>query len=391
MANKKAKRTVVEATEEEVMSYNTRIKQNLIRWKDDFEDANNGAKLNYSEIARRMERDFQITTSPQKISSMFDTRSDREVKLQEVAALCQLFGIPMQDICEHPTAPISHMETSKLLRRKNAKKTAIKNLYNPFYAGTYYCYYFSPKHYQNQIKPVEESQLNEAVLEISIENAHTMVTLKEMKTNKTFFGDKVLPSFTLTGNLYHFENPDMAYCFLADQSGRRAMALMFTFLNLSSDIRYYLTAGMMAFSINQIHVPLFQKMALFRVRQDIHNDPAAADVIRGILTLNTCPIILDKETLDQLVAEDEDMRKLVSEEKAMKTCYVFSEATVSGNAFFIRDEDEKMRKILKLRKSSLNPAHEIVSDPDYFADFIKRYQQRQLPVRPDSESEESPY
>ena len=199
-----------------------------------------------------------------------------------------------------------------------------------------------------------------------------------------------MPSFTLTGNLYHFENPDMAYCFLADELGRRAMALMFTFLNVSSDIRYYLTAGMLAFSINQTHVPLFQKIAMFRVRQDIHNDPEAADVIRGILALNTCPIILDKETLDQLVAEDEDMRKLVSEEKAMKTCYVFSEAAVSGNAFFIRDEDEKMRKILKLRKSSLNPAHEIVSDPDYFADFIKHYQQRQLPVRPDPEAEETP-
>jgi hypothetical protein len=37
-----------------------------------------------------------------------------------------------------------------------------------------------------------------------------------------------------------------------------------------------------------------------------------------------------------------------------------------------------MQKLLKLRRNSLYPAHEIVADPDYFADFIKHYQQSQL-------------
>jgi hypothetical protein len=37
-----------------------------------------------------------------------------------------------------------------------------------------------------------------------------------------------------------------------------------------------------------------------------------------------------------------------------------------------------MKKLLKIRSSSLYPAHEIVSEPDYFADFIKHYQQAQL-------------
>ncbi len=74
-------------TEEEQLDYNARVKKNLIAWRDSFEEANCGAKLNYSAIAQRMERDFKITTSSQKISAMFDSQSTREVKLQEIAAL----------------------------------------------------------------------------------------------------------------------------------------------------------------------------------------------------------------------------------------------------------------------------------------------------------------
>lgn len=364
--------------EENEWNYNAFIKQKLIEWREAFETANCGAKLNYSEIARKMEEDFRISTSPQKISAMFDIQSSREVKLQELAALCQIFNIPLQDICEYPNAATSDLELSRLVTRKNSKRFIIKHLSNPYYAGQYYCYYFRPKHFQDKLKPVEESDIEEAILEISIENGQTTVTFKEMKTSKTFFRDQTLPSFTLTGKLYHFDNTDMAYSFITDPTGRRAMALMFTFINISADIRYYMTVAMMTFSANQTHVPLFQKMAAFRVRQDIHNNPEVSDVIRGILALNTCPIILDEETLALLAAEDEDIKKLISLDKALKKCYIFSEAAIRSDSFFIQDEDIKMQKILKLRRNSLFPAHEIVSEPDYFADFIKHYQQNQI-------------
>lgn len=364
-------------SEENEWNYNAFIKQKLLKWRDAFETANCGAKLNYSEIARKMEEEFHISTSPQKISAMFDTQSTREVKLQELAALCQIFNIPIQDICEYPNAATSDLELPRLLSRKNANRFIIRHLNNPFYEGKYYCYYFRPKHFQDKLKPVEESDVEEAILEINIENGQTTVTFKEMKTSKTFFGDQTMPSFTLTGKLYHFDNTDMAYSFITDPTGRRAMALMFTFINISADIRYYMTVAMMTFSANQTHVPLFQKMAAFRVRQDVNN-PEVSDVIRGILALNTCPIILDEETLTLLVTEDEDIKKLVSPDKALKKCYIFSEAAIRSDSFFIQDEDIKMQKMLKLRKNSLFPAHEIVSEPDYFADFIKHYQQDQI-------------
>ena len=359
-------------------NYNATIKQRLIDWRNQFERANCNAKLNYAAIAEKMETDFGIVTSPQKISAMFDKQSKREVKLQELAALCQIFNIPMADICAYPNAVTSDLELSRLTSRKNARQHIIKQLNNPFYEGRYFCYYFRPKHFQDTMKPVEESDLEEATLDIEIQNGQTVVTLTEMKTRRNFYGDRTQPSFTLTGKLYHFDNTDMAYSFITDSTGRRAMALMFTFLNISADIRYYMTVGMMTFSANQTHLPLFQKMAAFRVQQDFVNDSATAETLRGILALNSCPMILDEESLNQLTADDEDLRKLIAPEKALKKCYVFSEAAIWSDFFFIRDKDEKMQKILKLRKNSLYPAHEVVADSSYFADFIRHYQQQQL-------------
>ena len=56
---------------------------------------------------------------------------------------------------------------------------------------------------------------------------------------------------------------------------------------------------------------------------------------------------------------------------------------VNTSGLKVLTEDEKMRLLLKLRKNSLYPAHEIVTESDYFADFIKHYQQQQLRERPE--------
>lgn len=381
-----------DSIQQENFHYNSQVKKRLCKWRDDFEAANAGAKLNYSAIAEKMEMEFGITTSPQKISAIFDTQSKREVKLQELAALCHIFNIPMEEICGFEKTPVSDIERLNLLRFKSTKHSTIRHLKNPYYNGRYYCYYFRPKHFQDKLKPVGESDIEEAMLDIDIEKGNTIVKLTEMKVGKNFYGNETSQSFTLTGKLYHFENTDMAYSFISDENGRRAMALMFTYLNLSADTRYYITVGMMTFAANQTHVPLFQKMAVFRIRQKIYEDIEQANVIRGILALNTCPIVLDQETLDQLIAEDEAIGRLVAKEKALKNCYVFSEAAIRSASYFIHDDDAKMQKMLKLRKNSLYPAHEIVSEPDYFADFIKHYQQAQLERDPElKHSIQDPY
>ena len=135
---------------------------------------------------------------------------------------------------------------------------------------------------------------------------------------------------------------------------------------------------MMTLSYNQTHVPLFQKMAVFRERQNL-KDAAQAAVLRGILSLNSSPIILDSETCKKLIREDPVLENAFSPDKALlKDCMIFSEAAIRSSLFMISDKYDKTELLLKVRRSSLLPAHEIVSEEDFFARFIREYQIRQM-------------
>lgn len=362
---------------ENKFNYNMYVKKKLIEWRDSFEHDNN-VTLNYTAIANALETHFNITTSTQKVAAMFDIGKEREIKLQELVAIAQIFDIPLWDICHYPNNPNSGINTYQLTKQAKTSNGPIHELRNKYYfteeGQYYYCYYFRPKHFQNHIKQIEDSSLEEARMSIYLQDGHTMVKLEEMKSSSTFYGDR-MPSFVLTGKLYHFENTEMAYSFIHDKTGRRAMALMFSFLNLSADIRYYITVGMMTFSQNQTHEPLFQKMAVFRVKQNYKNK-TTSDLLKGILSLNSSPLILDEETIKKL-EEDKDMCRLLSEGKSPSKYYVYNEATLC-NSFAIADETKRMQMLLQLRKNSLYPAHEVISEPDSFADFIKQYQLYQL-------------
>ena len=119
-------------------NYNILIKKRLYAWKQAYESSNR-VSLNISAIAKAMEQKFGISTSPAKIGAMFNTQSEREVKLPELVALAQMFNIPLRDICEFPNAPTSNMDLSRFVRRSNSKQNTVQQLDNVFYEGDYYC------------------------------------------------------------------------------------------------------------------------------------------------------------------------------------------------------------------------------------------------------------
>ena len=99
-------------------------------------------------------------------------------------------------------------------------------------------------------------------------------------------------------------------------------------------------------------------------------------MLRGILALNSSPLLLDEDTIARL-EEDDVMRKLLSEGKSPKRYYAYNEA-VLRDSFTLPDSKERTRILLQLRKNSLYPAQEVVSETDAFTDFIKHYQVSQL-------------
>lgn len=359
--------------------YNALVKKRLFKWRRDFEQALGEQTLNYSGITDMMFQRFHIKTSPSKIRAMLDGEPNREVKLSELVALAQIFDIPLWNICELPETSkdnkyTSDIDFSRLLKGKH-KDSGIHPLTNPYYADDYYCYYFNTRYHYDRLKSGKNSKIEEAKMTININEGRTTVTLNEMQLNRTFCGDPQ-PPFQFTGELKLLENSSIAYSFLSDKDARRAMALMFRYINLNYDLRHYIPVGMLTFSSNQIHEPLFQKMAVFRVRQDYTN-PQTSELLHGILSLNSAPLVIDNDTLQEL-RKDENFARLLSSDKAVFTnCSVFLESSIKSNAYFIQDENEKMNLLLQLRRNSLYPSHEIVSEAEPFTDFIMHYQMRQ--------------
>ena len=361
---------------EDKFSYNKQVKERLTKWKKDFEEANK-VVLNYSAIANALENHFNISTSVQKIAAMFNSEDEREVKLKELVAIMQIFDIPMWDICQYPNNPNSGINTCKLFSKWKEHDGTINELHNDYYytecGQSYYCYYFRPKHFQNGIKPIEDLFIKEAKMFIFNQDGHTIIKIEEVYSETDSYGPPE-SVFTASGRLYHFKNTNMAYSFISDSVGQRVIALMFTYLDLSADIRYYMTVGMMTFSLSQRQEPLFQKMAVFRVKQNYHEEKTS-EILRGILALNSSPLIINEETKKRL-EQDDSMRKLLSEGKNSEKYYIYNETTL-GKAFSQADDDKKCQMLLRLLKNSFYPAHEIVSESDLFSDFIKNYQQLQ--------------
>lgn len=355
--------------------YNNLVKKRLIQWKNNYEKSLGDATLNYAGIANAMADRFGILTSVSKIRDMFDPEEGREIKLSELVALCQIFDIPLWEICEAPDISTNLMnasQKSRLIKGNKSKENALSPLSNRFYDGDYYVYYFKHIYYPNQLKPLETRDISEAKITIDIIEGRTILTLTEIKDSKTFAGDPT-PRFELSGELNVFNNPSIAYSFIADPTGRRFMALMFKFINLSADIRYYIPIGMMTISLNETHEPTYQKMAAFRVRQNL-KDQHTTDLLRGILSLNNGPIVLDKETLEKL-KEDEIYKKILSPEHSIADDFsVFLESSIMSNAYFIQDPNKKIELLMNIRKHSLYSTSETIHETEQMAEFIKDHQ-----------------
>ena len=357
MSGKRKNSSVIQDIHDPNYSYTRLVKKRLIEWKKSFEDQLGGIELNYAAIARTLEQQFGIYVSAALIGKMFVQDDDREVRLDVLTALAQLFNIPIWEICEHPSDSSSNVSVGSLIRWKNKGQRDRQPITNKFYEGDYYCYYFLPNHADDDIRPVDELPIKEATMSIRIDNGRTRLTFRQTKSDKGFYGNALEP-YVLTGDLYRF-----------------------------ADIRYYMTMGMLTLSYNQTHVPLFQKMAVFRERQNL-KDAAQAAVLRGILSLNSSPIILDSETCRKLIAKEPVLENALSPDKALlKDCMIFSEAAIRSSLFMISDKYDKTELLLKVRRSSLLPAHEIVSEEDFFARFIREYQIRQMQ---ESKEEQTP-
>lgn len=355
--------------------YNDFVKKKLRDWLTQFNA--DGFELNYKAIATNMKNVYHLATSEQKIRQMF-IESDREIKLGELVALTHMLNIPLSNFCEFPNTPAVTLERPWNYT-KDKERSGISSFDDAHYNNRYYAYYFKPKHFDRLElggkNPVNGSAIEEAVIEIEKRNTETYVILKENTVTKDFYNKRTLDQFVLEGKLYLLENSQLAYSFITDSAGRRAIALMFEYKSFSKDILYYRTAAMLTLSLNETHTPLFQKIALFPIKQNL-SDNINEDILRGILSLNTGPIMVEKDVFDNAVDRHlyPEYKLGELEPKEEKTYYIFSEPAIR-DSIHNWTADESVKLLLKLREMSIFQSHEIVKETEYFHTFIKHYQQ----------------
>ena len=360
-------------------SYNRVVKLRLREWQQELK--NQGYELDFSMLATKMQLDYNINTTDQKLRAMF-ADNERKLQLAELVALCHMLRIPLQNLCELPNAPGRHfdLETAPWIRRMRGMRTTedtkgIALMRDPHYSGRFYCYYFYPKHFPELLEgnPVDQMKIEQAEINIAERDGSLFVTMDEKTNLVDFWGKRVLDEIELQGRLYLVERTHQAYCFLADQMGKRVVFLMFDYMEYSKEIMYYRTAAMLTISRNRQSTPLFQKMAMFRVRQDL-SDPKTETVIRGVLALNTGDILVKESVFESMKAADPVLGEIncpVEQYRTIPVSEVLKRNPEDHQSF----EDRRYR-LMQLRRASEFQAHEIVWEDEEHALYMKRMQRR---------------
>ena len=355
-------------------AYYQRIKERLVKHEQELNSQ--GFQLIYSQLAENIYNRYNIETSDQKIRAIFSTGNDREIPLAEMVALCHMLHIPIYDLVDFPDAQSVEINPPWIKTSNNA--SSITHLDNPYYYGTYYCYYFSRRYLDNTVladkTQSEAARIRSAKLSINEENGMIIARFKETFIDNDFYNSKPLEQNELSGRVNLVGNSSHFYTMLTDSYGKYIISLLFNYYKYNKDIMYYRTAAMTSVSNYPLpRKPVFQKMLLFRVKQNL-NDPETENILRGILTLNSNNIIIEKEKFNQLLNDDNDLSLLSS---TSEDYYIFNEDQILNQRLPWSYED-KINKILKLRQHSISPSQEIIQDDKNFSSYIKSMQSKLL-------------
>lgn len=362
----RAAQTADVANAQEVLdSYHKSIKQKLYDWMVELETACN-MKLDFKRLADRM-MEYGIETTDQKLRMMFNTAEPRKIQLAEMMALCEILHLSVYEFCALPALPETEsdllQEPAPWFRKTGdtPKASGISSLNAPHYYGDYHCYFFKPKHMSAMAlggkKGAEGLPLKEAKLQLREEGGVCFATLTD--------GD----GFTMRGRVFLIERSRQVCTRLLDREGMRMINLLFSYRDYSVTPLMYRTAGMLTVSYNDREAPLFQKMAMFRVKQDL-GDSTTESLVRGILTLDSQNILVEKERFDALLREDEAFGGL---NPPVRNYCVFRESDFSGTDL-PWSYGERVLRLLKLRQISELSSHEIVDDSEDLAKFLMTMQ-----------------
>ena len=128
--------------------YHLRIKEKLAEVVASYNEA--GFSVSFEKISDILAEQYGLEVSVQKLRKMFDKDdANRKIQLAEAAAICDIFGISLNELCQFPSAPSRELNPSWLIPKGKNTDLANTVLSNRMFHGKYYCYYFKPKMVSN--------------------------------------------------------------------------------------------------------------------------------------------------------------------------------------------------------------------------------------------------
>lgn len=330
-----------------------------------------GLELNISGLCHALAKKGFSDSKP-TVASYFNPEDPRMVRVDLLWEICTILGINISDVL--PPQKTGHI--GDIWKGSNDDIHSFKTRVSPFYEGEYYCYYFRPTHLLENVKrnrsETEDQPIRQGVLSLEHIETYTKACFREIELEKDYSKTHVLPSFELLGSAKYFVNMNQVYISLSEPNGHRNMEIMFPYIHLTKDVLYSQVAAVFNVSGNLHRLPTLQKMALFRKELDLQNEETS-NILRGILSLNTNEILVEKEKFEKLVKE---LPAISEFPRNRELYYVFNESIIYDSPLSL-DYTEKVELLMKLRNISSSPAIYSVSENERYNVFSRNFQYKQ--------------
>ena len=320
-----------------------------------------------------------IKVSKQTIEDIFNENEEKSINFEVIVGICQVLGICVTDLLPQKSDPFSGRIPGVWDNRQGGD-LGVDTLPPRFYVGRYHCYYFRPmktiEKHSAKTSETENQTILHGILTLEHKNGVTTARLEEQETQYNFDGTSVLDSMVLEGSANLLIHTNQVQVNLRDDRGLRFLNLMFPYIHLAKDVLYSQVGALFNISTNQNRVPLFQKMAIFRREIDL-TDKQVDATVRGVLSLDSNQILIEKRKLDALVETCPTIAQFPHKEGTYCTFY---EDHIYTAMPMMEDVDymELSSALMQLRNAGTAPAVLTIREHERYSQF-SRYLQTQHP------------
>lgn len=319
-----------------------------------------------------------IKVSKQTIDDIFNENENKSINFEVIVGICEVFGIHISDLLPHKEDPF-YGQIPPVWDSRQHSDIGVDTLPPRFYVGEYHCYYFRPLQLFERVSggtsETETQPILHGILTLKYENGVTSAKLVEHDTQYNFDGTSMLDSLIMEGTASLLIHTNQVQVNLRDNRGIRFLNIMFPYIHLAKDVLYSQVGAVFNISTGHNRYPLLQKMVILRKEIDIKNKNVAA-VIRGILSMSSNEILVEKSKLEML----ENTQPVITQfpRKAGEYC-VFYEDHIYTALPLLENVDfmALTESLMLLRNISSSSAVLTIKEHDRYNYFAKYFQRRE--------------